>query len=61
VEDPDDFDDLPSTHLEDDEYEAFLRRELDAEGRPRESLPVTAILVALIVVVLALAFVVLGG
>jgi hypothetical protein len=36
--DPDDiegFDDLPSTHLDDDEYDAFLARELDAEGRVR--------------------------
>lgn len=31
----DDFDDLPSTHLDDDAYEEFLARELDPQGRVR--------------------------
>lgn len=60
MSEPDDFDDRPETHLDDEDYEAFLDREFDAAGRPRPPIPVTTILVVLIVVVLAIAFVVLG-
>ena len=58
--DPDDFDDLPETHLEDEDYEAFVRRELDDRGRPRGTPKVTAIILLLILVVLAVAVVALG-
>lgn len=49
--------DLPSTHLDDEEYDAFLQRELDAEGRVRGMPPVTFILIVLILIVLAVAVV----
>ena len=60
--DPDDdlegFDDLPSTHLDDDEYEAFLARELDGRGRvrgePRVALWLGLAILALVVLALAL-------
>ena len=55
----DDFDDLPQTHLDDEAYEAFLERELDAHGNVRGTPPVTLILVVLIVLVLAVAVVAL--
>jgi hypothetical protein len=61
VSDPEDFDDLPETHLDDEDYEAFLERELDAQGRPKGPAPVTTILIVVIVAVLALAFVLLRG
>ena len=32
-----DFDDLPETHLDDEDYDAFIAREFDAGGRPRET------------------------
>ena len=56
----DDFDDLPQTHLDDDAYDAFLKRELDADGNVRDTPPVTLILVVLIVIALAVAVVTLG-
>ena len=56
----DDFDDLPQTHLDDEAYEEFLERELDAQGNVRGTPPVTVILLVLIVVVLAIAIVTLG-
>lgn len=34
-EDIDGFDDFPVTHLEDDEYDEFLSKEFDADGRLR--------------------------
>ena len=39
-----DADDLPSTHLDDDEYEEFLAREFDAEGELRSEVPVAQII-----------------
>ncbi len=58
-EEDEDFDDLPSTHLDDDAYEDFVTRELDAEGAPRAAPPVTAVILILVALVLALAFVAL--
>ena len=55
----DDFDDLPQTHLDDEAYEEFLKRELDGTGRPRGVPPVAIILVVLVVLVLAIAVVTL--
>ena len=55
----DDFDDLPETHLDDEEYEEFLKREMDPGGRLREGPPVGWILLVLTVIVLGLAFVLL--
>ena len=57
--DDDDFDDLPQTHLDDEAYEAFLERELDAQGNVRGTPPVTRILIVLIVLALAVAVVAL--
>lgn len=57
--DDDDFDDLPSTHLDDDEYEAFLDREMDGRGKLRGTPPVGWILLVLGLIVLGLAFVIL--
>ena len=54
----DDFDDLPETHLDDEDYEAFLARELDAEGNVRGDPPVTRFLV-MIIVLLALLILIL--
>jgi hypothetical protein len=56
-DDADGFDDLPETHLEDDDYDEFVRREFDAGGHLKEGPPVTVILVVLIILVLAIAFV----
>ncbi|MDJ0522636.1 MAG: hypothetical protein QNJ90_11265 [Planctomycetota bacterium] len=55
----DDADDLPSTHLEDDEYDEFLAREFDAEGGLREELPVTKIILGITAILLVLAAMVL--
>ena len=60
VDDDDDFDDLPQTHLDDEAYEAFLKQELAADGSVRDTPPVTLILVVLIVIALAVAVVTLG-
>jgi hypothetical protein len=51
ADDDEDFDDLPSTHLDDESYEEFVGRELDARGRVRGDPPVGTILVVLIVLV----------
>ncbi len=59
-DDEDDFDDLPGTHLDDEAYEAFLKRELDGSGRPRGVPPVAIVIVVLAVLVLAIAVVSLG-
>jgi len=56
-----DFDDLPETHLEEDDYDDFVRREFDADGGLRGPLPVTLLLLVLIALVLGIAFVTLGG
>jgi len=54
-EDGDDFDDLPQTHLDDEAYEEFLDRELDATGRPRGRPPVAVVILVLVALVLAIA------
>ena len=58
-QDDDDFDDLPSTHLDDEAYDEFLKREMDGQGRLRDGPPIGWILVVLIVIVLGIAFVAL--
>ncbi len=50
-----DDDDYPSTHLDDDDYDEFLAREFDGEGRLRDGPPVTRLILGLIAVVLLLA------
>ena len=57
--DADDFDDLPQTHLDDDAYEEFLKRELDGAGRFRGVPPVAVVILVLAVLVLAIAVVIL--
>jgi hypothetical protein len=57
--DDDDFDDLPERYLDDEAYDEFVSQEFDEEGRLKQGPPVTLILVVLIVVVLAIAFVAL--
>ena len=52
-DDPEDFEDLPSTHLDDEAYEEFLERELDAHGRPRGVPRVGLVIFVLIVILLA--------
>ena len=48
-------DDFPGTHLDDDEYDAFLAREVDAEGRAKGDPPIVryVALVVLALVILA--------
>ena len=50
-----DDDDLPSTHLDDDDYEAFLEREFDSAGGLRGELPVARIIVGIVAILLVLA------
>lgn len=50
-DDDDEFDDLPSTHLSEADYERFLASELDREGRVKGDPPVTSILLGLIALV----------
>lgn len=50
-----DDDDFPSTHMEDDEYDAFVARELDSEGGLRGDPPVTRIIVGAVVLLVVLA------
>lgn len=50
---------VPQTHLDDDDYELFLKREMDGQGRLRDGPPVGWILLVVIVVVLGIAFVAL--
>ncbi|MDA1194437.1 MAG: hypothetical protein O2894_04570 [Planctomycetota bacterium] len=45
----DDFDDFPETHLDDDEYAAYLEREFDADGGVRAGPPVARFILMLIV------------
>ena len=52
------FDDLPETHLEDDEYEAFLDREFGSDGTPRGGPAVGVVILVIVLVVLAIAVVV---
>jgi hypothetical protein len=58
--DDDDFDDLPSTHLDDEAYETFLATEMDREGRLREAPPVGRVLAAIVVVLLIVALLLFG-
>jgi len=46
------FDDFPETHLGDEEYEEFQRRNFDTQGRLRDGPPVTRILLVLIALLL---------
>ena len=48
----DGFDDIPATHMEDDEYEQFVAGEIDSKGRVKGDPPVTAILLGLTVAIL---------
>ncbi len=57
-DDYDDFDDLPSTSLDDDAYDEFLAREFDADGHPRDERSITRFIL-LAIVVLAVAMVLL--
>lgn len=50
--DDDGFDDIPSTTMEDDEYEQFVASEIDAKGRVKGDPPVTAILLGLTAAIL---------
>jgi hypothetical protein len=55
----DDFDDLPETHLADDDYDEFLAREFDRDGGLRDEPPVARyilMLVVLIAIVIVLVF-----
>ena len=54
----DDFDDLPETHLDDEDYDDFLAREFDDDGGLRGDPPVTRFLI-LLIVLLALLIVIL--
>lgn len=58
AEDPDDFDDLPSTSLDDDAYDEFLAREFDADGQLRDERSITRFIL-LAIAVLAVAMVLL--
>lgn len=57
-DDVDGFDDFPETHLEDDDYEDFVAREFDPEGRLKGDPPIGWI-IGLSIVLLAVLFVVL--
>jgi hypothetical protein len=50
--DDDGFDDIPATHMEPDEYEAFIASEIDSQGRVKDDPPVTAILLGLTAAIL---------
>jgi hypothetical protein len=50
--DGDEFDDIPSTHMEDDEYDRFVASEIDSQGRVKGDPPVTAILLGLTAAIL---------
>lgn len=52
-----DFDDIPETHLDDEDYEAFLEREFDADGQLRDGPPVTRFLLIAIVMLALLVFI----
>ena len=49
----------PQTHLDEEAYEEFLERELDASGRPRGYPPVGVWILVVLAVILGLAFVML--
>ena len=50
----DDFDDLPETHLDDEDYDEFLAREFDQDGRLKDGPPVTKFLIGAIVMLVLL-------
>jgi hypothetical protein len=52
----DGFDDVPATHMEDDEYAAYVASEFDAQGREKRDPPVTAILLGLTAAILIVWF-----
>ena len=55
----DDFDDLPETHLDDEDYDEFVARTFDTEGRLKGSPPVgwiIAIIMALLLILAVLWF-----
>jgi hypothetical protein len=58
--DGDDFDDIPATHMADDEYEEYVAAEFDAEGKEKGAPPVTAILLGLIAAILLVWWLVAG-
>ena len=53
-----DYDDVPETHLDDEDYDEFLAREFDEDGRLRDGPPVTRFLI-MAIVLLALLMVLL--
>ncbi len=55
--DADDFDDYPATHLDEEDYEAFLERELDSRGGLRGAPRVGLIILVLIVILFGVAVV----
>ncbi len=54
-----DGDDLPSTHLDDDEYDEFLEREFDADGGLRGEPPVPRIILGIVLLVIVFALMLL--
>jgi hypothetical protein len=55
VEDDEEFDDLPETSLDDEEYDRYVADEFDRSGRLRDGPPVGLILLILTVAVLLVA------
>ena len=51
-----DEDDVPDTHLDDDDYEDFLAREFDDEGHVKDGPPVTRFLLMAIALLALLMF-----
>ena len=47
--------DAPLTHLDDDDYEAFVQGEFGADGRPRGAPPIGRILLAIVLGLLVVA------
>lgn len=43
--------DLPSTHLDDEDYDAFVAREFDARGRVKGDPPIGRIVLVLLAVI----------
>jgi hypothetical protein len=48
----DGFDDIPATHMGDEEYDAFIASEIDAKGRVKGDPPVTAIILGITAAIL---------
>ncbi len=55
MDDGDGFDDLPSTHLDDDEYNEYLAREFDSVGGVKGDPPVGLWIGILIAILVAIA------